>query len=95
MSEPMTDDAIREALGPDSAWRVEDDRLTRELRFGGFGEALAFLVRLGIEVEKRDHHPDLTLVYDRVTVAWTSHDAGGVTDRDLDGAALVDRLLGD
>lgn len=92
MPDAMSDDAVRAALSELSNWRLQDGKLRRELRFDGFPEALAFLVRVGIEAEKRGHHPELANVYDRVTVELVSHDAGGVTDRDLELARAIDGI---
>jgi 4a-hydroxytetrahydrobiopterin dehydratase len=92
MSEAMSHDDVRAALEQMPAWSLENGKLHRELRFGGFAEALAFLVRVGIEAEKRDHHPELTNVYNRVTIDLTTHDAGGITDKDVDLARAIDAI---
>jgi 4a-hydroxytetrahydrobiopterin dehydratase len=92
MPEAMTHEDVRAALQQLPAWSLEDGKLHRELRFGGFAEALAFLVRVGIEAEKRGHHPELTNVFNRVTIDLTTHDAGGITDKDVDLARAVDEI---
>lgn len=94
MSERLSDDALRDALAGLPSWSLQDGKLRRELRFGGFGEALGFLVRVGVEAEKRDHHPELTNVYSRVTIELTTHDAGGITEKDLDLARAIDAIAG-
>ena len=94
MPESMSEPDVRSALGDASDWTLRDDALHRELRFGGFPEALAFLVRVGLEAERMNHHPELRNVYDRVWIALTSHDAGGVTERDLDLARRIDAIAG-
>jgi 4a-hydroxytetrahydrobiopterin dehydratase len=92
MPEAMSHDDVRAALQQMPAWSLEDGKLHRELRFGGFAEALAFLVRVGIEAEKRGHHPELTNVFNRVTIDLTTHDAGGITEKDVDLARAVDEI---
>jgi 4a-hydroxytetrahydrobiopterin dehydratase len=92
MPEAMSHDDVRDALQQMPAWSLEDGKLHRELRFGGFAEALAFLVRVGIEAEKRGHHPELTNVFNRVTIDLTTHDAGGITEKDVDLARAVDEI---
>jgi len=92
MPEAMSHDDVRAALQQMPAWSLEDGKLHREMRFGGFAEALAFLVRVGIEAEKRGHHPELTNVFNRVTIDLTTHDAGGITDKDVDLARAVDEI---
>lgn len=92
MPEAMSHDDVRAALERMPAWSLEDGKLHRELQFGGFSEALAFLVRVGIEAEKRGHHPELTNVFSRVTIDLTTHDAGGITEKDVDLARAVDEI---
>lgn len=95
MSEVLDQERVERALRDLPGWSFEGDRLRRSFRFGSFGEALAFMVRIGVEAEKRDHHPDLSNAYDRVTVELTSHDVGGVSQRDLDLASAVSTFAGD
>lgn len=92
MSHALGDDAVRAALERLPAWTVRDGKLHRELRFPGFPDALAFLVRIGVEAEKRGHHPELTNVYDRVTIDLVTHDVGGISEKDLDFARFVDEV---
>jgi 4a-hydroxytetrahydrobiopterin dehydratase len=92
MSQRLGDDAVRAALERLPAWSVQDGKLHRELRFPGFPDALAFLVRIGVEAEKRGHHPELSNVYDRVTIDLVTHDVGGISEKDLDLARLVDEV---
>jgi 4a-hydroxytetrahydrobiopterin dehydratase len=72
--------------------RAGDSALARSYRFADFGGALGFAVRLGLVAEKRDHHPELTLGWGKARVLWTTHDAGGVTQLDLDLASASDAL---
>jgi 4a-hydroxytetrahydrobiopterin dehydratase len=69
--------------------------LTRTLKFKDFSEAFGFLSRVALHAEKIDHHPEFTSVWNRVDFRLTSHDAGGVTDRDLKLANAIDMLAGD
>ncbi len=83
---------IDTALKSLSAWRYEDGQLKRDYRFSDFSEAFAFLSRVALLAEKQGHHPDLFNSYARVNIVLFSHDAGGVTQRDLDLAAAIDKL---
>ena len=74
-------------------WERRDDALHRTVTFDGYRDAVAFTVRVALEAEAADHHPDLLLSWGRVEVSLTSHDAGGVTDRDLDMARTIDGLV--
>ena len=68
--------------------------LTRTLKFKDFSEAFAFLTRVAMHAEKVDHHPEFTNVWNRVDFRLTSHDAGGVTERDIKLAQAINRLAG-
>lgn len=66
--------------------------LERTYRFADFSLAFAFLTRVALHAEKVDHHPEFTNVWNRVDFRLTSHDKGGVTDRDVALADAIDRL---
>jgi 4a-hydroxytetrahydrobiopterin dehydratase len=68
--------------------------LTRTLRFKDFSEAFAFLTRVALHAEKQDHHPEFTNVWNRVDFRLTSHDAGGITDRDRQLAEAINGIAG-
>ncbi|MEO6225348.1 MAG: 4a-hydroxytetrahydrobiopterin dehydratase [Sphingomicrobium sp.] len=69
--------------------------LTRSFAFADFSEAFAFLTRVALHAEKVDHHPEFTSCWNRVDFRLTSHDAGGVTDRDVKLAGAIGRLAKD
>jgi 4a-hydroxytetrahydrobiopterin dehydratase len=75
-------------------WTLRADGLaiTRELRFADFGEAFAFMTRVAIEADKTDHHPEWFNVYNRVEITLTTHDAGGISTRDVALAKFVDAV---
>jgi len=77
-------------------WTVEEGgkALTRSFRFTDFSEAFAFLARVALHAEKVDHHPEFTSVWNRVDFRLTSHDAGGVTGRDVALAEAISSLAG-
>lgn len=68
-------------------WSEIDDALTREFSFAGFREAIAFVGRVAELAEAEDHHPDIDVRFKRVTLRWSTHSAGGVTERDRELAA--------
>ena len=75
-------------------WTEADGRLRRELTFGSFSEAWAFMTRVALLAEKADHHPSWSNVWNRVEIELTSHDAGNtVTDRDRRLAEAINALL--
>jgi 4a-hydroxytetrahydrobiopterin dehydratase len=75
-------------------WTREDGgkALVRRFQFKDFSEAFGFLTRVALHAEKQDHHPEFTSVWNRVDFRLTSHDAGGVTERDVRLAEAIDRL---
>ena len=75
-------------------WTLEEGgkALRRSFTFKDFSEAYAFLTRVALHAEKVDHHPEFTNVWNRVDFRLTSHDAGGVTDRDVTLAEAINRL---
>lgn len=76
-------------------WTLEEDgnALTRTLKFKDFSQAFGFLTRVALHAEKADHHPEFTSVWNRVDFRLTSHDAGGVTERDVKLAEAINRLV--
>jgi 4a-hydroxytetrahydrobiopterin dehydratase len=73
---------------------AEGKALLRTYKFKDFSEAFAFLTRVALHAEKADHHPEFTSVWNRVDFRLTSHDAGGVTDRDIKLAEAIAALAG-
>jgi 4a-hydroxytetrahydrobiopterin dehydratase len=75
-------------------WREEDAALVREFELDSFPAAIAFVQRLADLAERENHHPDMDIRYRRVVVHWSTHSAGGVTDRDRELAARTSELAG-
>ena len=86
----LGDDELADWLAEHPAWAVVDAKLHRELRFGSFVEAFAFMARVALVAERLDHHPEWSNVYATVVVDLTTHDADGITTRDLRRAAAID-----
>ena len=75
-----------------NGWTPSGEAITKSFTFKDFAEAFAFLTRVAAHAEAIDHHPEFTSVWNRVDFRLTSHDAGGVTDRDLGLARTIDEL---
>jgi 4a-hydroxytetrahydrobiopterin dehydratase len=74
-------------------WKEAEKRLYRKFTFTNFSEAFAFMTRVALEAEKRDHHPEWTNVYNVVEIWLNTHSAGNVvTDKDRDLAKAIDKL---
>ncbi|MFN7977870.1 MAG: 4a-hydroxytetrahydrobiopterin dehydratase [Vicinamibacterales bacterium] len=85
-------DAIADALTRLPGWRHEGASIVKTFTFDGFPDAVAFVSRLVAPAEAADHHPDIAIHYRRVEVTFTTHSAGGLTAKDLDGATAVEAL---
>lgn len=74
-------------------WQSEAGELTRTFIFEDFPAALAFVNRVGERAEQAGHHPDIDIRYNRVRLSLVTHDAGGLTAKDFELAAVADRLV--
>lgn len=88
----LAGDQVRERLKGITGWTLEGDSIRKQFVFGSFREAVSFIVRLAFECEEADHHPDITISYKRVTLVYSTHSDGGLTDKDFAGAAAADRI---
>ena len=75
-------------------WTLQGEHLKRSFRFGDFSQAFAFMTRVALLAEAQDHHPEWFNVWNRVDIALTTHDAGGLSARDVRMAKSIDALLG-
>jgi 4a-hydroxytetrahydrobiopterin dehydratase len=88
------DDAARSQLATTLPhWMLDGEHLKRTIRFQDFSQAFAFMTRVALLAEQQDHHPEWFNVYNRVEIALTTHDAGGLSARDLKLARSIDALL--
>ncbi|RPE67651.1 pterin-4-alpha-carbinolamine dehydratase [Tibeticola sediminis] len=84
--------SLSAALAQLPAWAFDAQRhaIHRALRFADFNAAFGFMTRVALEAERRNHHPEWRNVYHRVSITLTTHDAGGLTLRDVDLARWID-----
>ena len=75
-----------------SGWSLQGDEIRKQYTFKDFPAAIAFVNRLAPEAEAADHHPDILINYKRVTLTYSTHSEGGLTDKDFAGAASADGL---
>ncbi len=85
----LSDEQVTEALADLEGWSREGDKIAREFQFRDFIAALGFITQVGVLAEKANHHPELSNVYNRVKIELTTHDEGGVTEKDIALAAAV------
>lgn len=95
MVEQLNEDQRAAALDRLGEWDYDDarDALTRSFLFADFSEAFAFMTRVALLAEKADHHPEWSNVWNRVDILLTTHDAGGLSQRDVRMAEAIDLLL--
>lgn len=96
MAKPLTGAARTKALAGLSGWREVDgrDAIAKTFAFADFNEAFGWMSRVALVAEKMDHHPEWMNVYKTVNVTLSTHDAGGVTDKDIRLAEAMDRMAG-
>src|SRR6267378_7861850 len=87
----LSDSELRDALSALPEWRIADGKLHREYKFPDFVHAFGFMATAALAIEKMNHHPEWFNVYNQVRVDLTTHDAGGITARDVELAGLQDR----
>ena len=93
--QPLSPSEIETALQTLNGWEAVEGKLCKTFKFKSFGEALGWMVSVGVYAEKMDHHPEWHNVYNRVTVALTTHDMGNqISTWDLTLAKEMDRLAG-
>ncbi len=81
---------IQERLARLQGWQREGNAIRKQFKFGSFPDAVAFVSRLVPGAEAADHHPDITINYSRVTLSYSTHSEGGLTDKDFKGAEMAD-----
>ncbi len=93
MSAALSDQEINAGLAKLSGWARDGDELTKEFRFDNYLAGLAFASSVGVIAEGLNHHPDMTIGWRRVSVSFTTHDAGSkLTAKDFAAAEAIDRL---
>ena len=75
------------------AWIADGETIARTFTFEDFAEAIGFVTRVGVAAERVFHHPDIDIRWNKVTLTLTSHDVGGLTERDIELAAKIDAFV--
>lgn len=85
-------DDAKQRLQRLNGWTLDGDAIRKQFTFGDFMAAIAFVNRLAPKADAADHHPDILINYKRVTLTYSTHSEGGLTEKDFAGAAEADRL---
>lgn len=88
----LSEAEISAALTGLSGWSVKDGKLHRDYKFPNFAHAMGFMATAAPTIEKTDHHPEWSNVYNRVSVDLVTHSAGGITQKDVDLAKLLESI---
>ena len=89
----LSETEITKELKKLEGWAIKDDKLHKEFQFDSFNQAFGFMTRAAMEIEKMNHHPEWFNVYNRITVDLTTHDAGGITNNDINLARILNSLV--
>ena len=94
MPDLLTNDALAEVLADLNDWSLVEDAtaIQAEFSFKGFNAAFGFMTRVALAAERQNHHPEWSNVYNRVTIRWTTHSEGGVTELDVKLARACSRF---
>lgn len=95
MAARLEADALDKALAGLPLWRLDEAKqaICREFKFSGFSEAFGFMTRVALAAQSADHHPDWSNSYNKVAITLSTHDAGGLTDKDIALAMAIDKLV--
>lgn len=88
-----TQEQIKTGLKELPGWTLKEEKLNREFKFKNFVQAWGFMTQVAMLAEQMDHHPEWSNVYNRVEIYLTTHEAGGISQRDFDLAAKIDQVL--
>jgi 4a-hydroxytetrahydrobiopterin dehydratase len=90
----MTSEQVEQRLAGLPGWTLEGAAIRKQFVFDGFASAVAFVVRVGFDAEAADHHPDILISnYKKVTLTFTTHSAGGLTEKDFAGAEAAEKVF--
>jgi 4a-hydroxytetrahydrobiopterin dehydratase len=88
----LPDDDVQAFVASHSEWSVADGQITRTFEFADFNESMGFVTRVAMEAEKANHHPDIDIRWNKVTLTLSTHSEGGLTEKDLELAGTADGL---
>jgi 4a-hydroxytetrahydrobiopterin dehydratase len=94
MAAKLSDAEIEQRLGDLADWRLEGNEIRKTFQLASFPMAIAFVTQVGFLAEAAGHHPDIDIRWRKVSLALTTHDAGGLSAKDFDLAAQIDEILG-
>jgi 4a-hydroxytetrahydrobiopterin dehydratase len=94
MRAKLSDLEIRRALGALPGWTRKGETLTKTYSFARFSDGIRFVDQVAVVADKMDHHPDIDVRYTKITFTLSTHDAGGITQNDIDLAGAIEKTAG-
>ena len=88
----LSSEKISEELKNLPGWSIKDEKLHKDFEFESFNQAFGFMTRAAMEIEKMNHHPEWFNVYNKLSVDLMTHDAGGITENDIQLARILNSL---
>ena len=88
----LSDDDVQTFMEDHPDWSQENEEIARTYEFSDFNESMGFVTRVALEAEKANHHPDIDIRWNKVTLTLTTHSEGGLTEKDLELAETADEL---
>ncbi len=92
MRQKLTPDEVKTALEKLPGWTVKNEKLHKQYKFEDFAHAFGFMATAAVLIEKMNHHPEWSNVYNNVVVDLTTHDSGGITKKDVELAGLLESI---
>jgi 4a-hydroxytetrahydrobiopterin dehydratase len=89
----LSPESIEQELKGLDGWSIKNGKLHKEFEFGDFNQAFGFMTRAAMHIEKMNHHPEWFNVYNKLVVDLTTHDAGGITQNDINLAKILNSLV--
>ena len=90
----LTEFEIKARMSTIDGWEYENNAIHTTFEFDNFKDAFSVMTRIAFEVEKLNHHPNWTNIYNTLSISLSTHDAGGVTEKDFELAKIIDELIG-
>lgn len=88
----LTEDEVEERIGELKGWSIKDDKIVKDFKFNDFDTAMDFVNGVAKIARAEDHHPDITISYNKVSLSLTNHKLGGLSEKDFEVGKRIDEL---
>lgn len=94
MHNVLNNEELQNAIATIEGWELNNGKLNAQIEFDNFKEAFTIMTRIAFEAELMGHHPEWTNVYNQLDISLTTHDAGGITEKDIELAKRINKIIG-